>query len=216
MSTVSIIIPAYNYGHYIAETIESCLKQTVPPLEIIVVDDGSADNTKEIVAKYPVKYIYQANRGLSGARNTGIAAATGDYILCLDSDDTIEEHFLEFTVDVDDIVAVFVTEFDGREEHYRFLDHPTYADFRKHNQIVASSLFRRKIWEKVGGYDEQMKLGYEDWDFWIRATKAGFSVTTVPIRLFNYRIHGDSMINNTLIHHEEIVEYINKKHDNNQ
>jgi glycosyltransferase involved in cell wall biosynthesis len=89
LSHVSVIIPAYNSARFLPEAIESVLKQTYPVLEIIVVDDGSIDNTKEVCQNYPtVKYIYQKNQGVSAARNTGIYAATGDYLILLDADDT--------------------------------------------------------------------------------------------------------------------------------
>ena len=84
---VSIIIPSYNYAHFITKAIESALEQDVNK-EIIVVDDGSTDNTKQVVEKYAeVKYLYQDNKGLSGARNTGILNSTGEFIVFLDADD---------------------------------------------------------------------------------------------------------------------------------
>jgi glycosyltransferase involved in cell wall biosynthesis/SAM-dependent methyltransferase len=85
---VSVIIPCYNYGHFLAEAIESVRQQTYPAKEIVVVDDGSTDNTPEIAARYPeVIYIYQKNQGLSAARNTGIQKSTGTYLVFLDADD---------------------------------------------------------------------------------------------------------------------------------
>lgn len=85
---VSIIIPSYNYGHFLAEAIESVLQQAYPAKEIIVVDDGSTDNTAAVAARYPeARYVYQQNQGLSAARNTGIGQSQGTYLVFLDADD---------------------------------------------------------------------------------------------------------------------------------
>jgi len=86
---VTVVIPTYNYGRYICETVESALGQTYSPVEIIVVDDGSMDDTRERLATYGdrIRYIHQQNRGLSAARNTGIQAARGEFVALLDSDD---------------------------------------------------------------------------------------------------------------------------------
>jgi glycosyltransferase involved in cell wall biosynthesis len=93
---VAVIIPCYNYGHFISSTIESVLKQTVRPVEIIVVDDGSTDETKIQCLKYDqVKYIYQENRGLSGARNTGLEESSAQYVMFLDADDILCTNGLE-------------------------------------------------------------------------------------------------------------------------
>ena len=213
------IIPTYNYAQYLPEAIESALKQTVAPLQIIVVDDGSTDNTQEVLKNLqfpaplpcPLESYRKENGGLSAARNTGILAAKGEYILCLDADDTLDEHFLEFTEGIDDIVATKQQEFGQRSNVLDWKEHPVFKDFMPYNQIPAGCLFKREIWEKVGGYDESMRKGYEDWDFWYRAVRMGYTVTAVPYKLFNYRIHGDSMINTTKLYHDELVDYILKK-----
>src|SRR4030042_4369188 len=94
---VSVIIPTFNHGHYIKKAIDSLLNQTYKDFETIIIDDGSRDNTKDIVASYGnvVRYIYQENKGLPHARNTGIAAARGIYVAFLDADDYFEEKNLE-------------------------------------------------------------------------------------------------------------------------
>ncbi len=85
---VSIIIPCFNYGRYLRDAIESVISQGYPHKEIIVVDDGSSDETKQIAEKYQdVKYVYQDNQGLSAARNTGIKNSRGDFLVFLDADD---------------------------------------------------------------------------------------------------------------------------------
>src|SRR5947209_609603 len=94
---VSVIIPAYNYATYLPKAIDSVLKQRFTNYEIIVVDDGSTDNTADLIAKYGdrVRYVYQKNAGLPSARNTGIKAARGDYVGFLDADDEWHPNFLQ-------------------------------------------------------------------------------------------------------------------------
>ena len=94
---ISVIIPAYNYAKFLPQCIKTLLAQASDlfELEIIVVDDGSTDDTRDVVASYDVRYLYQENQGLSAARNTGIRAAQGDYVLFLDADDMLLEGCLE-------------------------------------------------------------------------------------------------------------------------
>lgn len=205
---VSIVIPCYGQAHYLEDAIESALTQTVL-CEVIVVNDGSLDNTSEIAKKYPVRLVEKTNGGLSSARNAGIAVAKGEYILTLDADDIITQDFIEKTLGLDDIVGTQQQEFG--DSHILWINnnlHPTFEDFKKNNQINCCSLFKKEIWEKVGGFDENMKLGYEDWYFWLKATKAGYTVTIVPEPLFFYRKHGQSMVSNAVKHHDEIYKYM--------
>lgn len=97
MPEVSVIIPCYNHGHYLPHAVNSVLAQTFTDWEAIIVDDGSTDNTREVAAQFTderVRYVHQENRGLSGARNTGIRAAQGAYLAFLDADDEWEPRFL--------------------------------------------------------------------------------------------------------------------------
>lgn len=93
---VSVIVPCFNYGRFLAETVESVLVQTLPPHQIIVVDDGSTDDTAEVAARYAdrIQFIQQENRGVSAARNNGIDNATGNWLAFLDADDVWEPEFL--------------------------------------------------------------------------------------------------------------------------
>jgi len=100
MTTISVIIPAYNYGQYIKRSIDSVLDQTVQPFELIIIDDGSTDNTEEIILKNyndndKVKYFRKKNGGPASARNMGIAKALGDFVLLLDADDKLERNAIE-------------------------------------------------------------------------------------------------------------------------
>ena len=208
MQKVSIIIPCYNQAHYLRDAIESALEQTIP-CEVIVVNDGSTDNTSEVAKEYPVKLIEKVNGGLSSARNAGIKEATGEWILPLDSDDIISSDFVEKTIGKDDIVGVYQQEFgDSQTKWVNPNLNPKFEDFLKANQTNCCSLFKKEIWEKVGGYDENMRLGYEDWYFWLKSTKAGYNVTIVPEFLFFYRKHGYSMVSKAKKHHDEIHKYM--------
>ena len=99
---VSVVIPSYNYGNLVESSIRSVLDQTRPPYEIIVVDDGSTDNTRQVLDKYSdrIRYIYQENAGPSAARNSGIKASRGEYIAFLDSDDVWLPYKLEKQMEV--------------------------------------------------------------------------------------------------------------------
>lgn len=218
LDKVSIIIPSYKSDKFLGEAIESCLAQTYKNIEIIVVCDGCLDSFR-IADKYSENHwqvynLYQQNNGLSSARNKGISFSLGKYILTLDADDTIEPTFIERTIGLDDIVSTSIHMFGAFECIKRPVkDHPTYEDFYKHNHINCCSLFKREIWDKIGGYDENMKLGLEDWDFWLRATKAGYTVSVVPEPLFNYRKHvNGSMIDVARKHYRETEKYIKSKH----
>lgn len=214
---VTIVIPCYNYGKYLIETLMSCFTQTYQNLEIIVVDDGSKDDTKEIskmVIDPRFKYIYQKNKGLSGARNTGIRKATGEYILTLDADDTIPPEFVEKMMEkVGEGVGLVGANYIEFGESNRGFTFPHIKDahqIRFSNQNTACSLVPKKVYEDVGGYDENMKKGYEDWDCWQRILGAGYKFARANA-YFNYRIHSDSMINGTRKHHDEIVDYMREK-----
>lgn len=210
---VSIIIPCYNQAEYLKEAIDSAKAQTIP-CEIIVVDDGSTDNSLEVaISNTPSMIIQKTNGGVASARNAGIKEAKGEYILTLDADDKITPDFVEKCLEANnDIVGTWQQEFGASDRIWEFRDKPIHNEFLKNNQINCCSLFKKEIWEKIGGYDENMPhQGYEDWDFWLRATKAGYKVTVIPEILFFYRKHGDSMITNTVKHHNELLNYMLKK-----
>lgn len=213
MQKVSIIIPCYNQAQWLPEAIQSALDQTVI-CEVIVVNDGSPDNTSEVSGMFDVKLIEKENGGLSSARNAGIKEAKGEWILTLDSDDKIAPDFVEKCLkykDKYDIIGTGQEEFGDSNNKTIFKTNPTLQDFVQNNQINCCSLYRKKIWEELGGYDEEMKLGYEDWDFWMRATHAGYKVVTVPEYLFFYRKHGVSMVTEAIKNHNQLKQYMLSK-----
>lgn len=187
---VSVIIPVWGqkYLQYLAECLQSVYKQTFQDFEVIL----STDSTD-----------------LPTARNRGIEKAKGEYIVVLDCDDMLDPTFLEKLIGLDDIACPVLQMFgDCFNVWAPPLEHPKHEDFRQANQLFCSALFKRKVWETIGGFDESMKDGYEDWDFWLRATKAGFTVTTIKDILFRYRKHGHSLVNDAHAKDAEIKAYM--------
>jgi len=199
---VSVVIPCFNQARYLRECLDSVLAQSYRDFEAIVVDDGSTgleDRAILDALDFPqTRVIRQTNRGLAAARNVGIAAARGEYVLPLDCDDLIKPTFLERTVGVLEsdpsigIVGTGVEYFGDREGVW---DLPPYAfpAFLFDNRLVCTCLFRKSDWEAVGGYNRNMSQGMEDWDFWISLVERGRGVVRLPDVLFRYRRHGVTM-----------------------
>lgn len=221
---VSVIIPCYNDKEYIQETISSVLNQTFQDFEVIIVDDGSDVATKKFLSGIhheKIRLISQENKGLSAARNTGIENAIGDYILTIDSDDTFDSSFLEKAVAVLDAnptvcaVSSYCNIFI--DDHKIISLHAPIGggvdNFLFDNNSVSFALFRKSSWKTIGGYDEQMRKGFEDWEFWIAMTKQCGTVYIIPEYLFNYRQKAVSMSKDTkMFHREANLNYIYKKH----
>jgi glycosyltransferase involved in cell wall biosynthesis len=204
--TVSVIIPTYNYGRFIAEAIRSALDQTLPPAEIVVVDDGSEDDTEAVVREFgdQVRYVKQANKGVSEARNRGVAETSGEFIAFLDADDTWEPTKLEkqaakfregATIG---LVHCGMREFDsetGATVGYRVegaegevADDLLLWERPVVNVSGSAVMLSRRASEEAGGFDRRLKCG-EDWDLCYRIARK-FKVGFVPEPLVNYRVHG--------------------------
>lgn len=213
---VSIIIPCYKQAQFLPDAIESALAQTRKDVEVIVVNDGSPDNTSEVARRYPVKLIEQENKGLSAARNAGIKASAGGWIIALDADDKLHPQYVEKTIGVNDIVSTRVETFGTHVRTWRSPlphNHPTHADLLIQNHINCSALFKKDVWTLAGGYDENMRDGYEDYEFWLRATELGFNITIVNESLFFYRKHATpSMLATARQKHNDIIAYMKTKH----
>lgn len=213
MEKVSIIIPCYNQAHFLHEAIESCLNQTYKNIEIIVVNDGSPDNTIEVASKYKVKLINQKNKGLSCARNTGIKNCTGRYVVTLDSDDKIDPTFISKCIKQKyDIVSTWLQCFGTTNKQWGSTNlRPKYENLIEQNLINCCSFVKREVYDKVL-YDENMKDGFEDWDLWIRAAKKGFTFYIIPEYLFFYRKHSVSMFSEAQKKRDEIIKYMKLKY----
>lgn len=212
MTDVSVIIPCYNQARWLAQAITSVRRQTRQPREIIVVDDGSTDNTSAVANNLGVLLIKQPHAGISAARNAGIEIALGDYILPLDADDLLHPKFIERTLNRDNIVGTHVRSFGNYNSTWRpTLLHPTHKDMITTNCIMVTSLYHITVWETTGGYDPELKYA-EDWDFWLRAAANGFTVTIVPEVLFFYRQHGPSTSNISIARRHELMNALRAKH----
>lgn len=216
--TISVIIPSYKYAHYLKECVDSVKAQTYPVHEIIVVSDGSPDNTVEVCKELGVRCIEKENGGLSSARNVGIKEATGEYIMCLDADDkllpgAIEEHMK--MADINVIAQCALMEFGDR---YVVMVPTTPTGLERimqSNTIFCNAVFHKSMWEKVGGYDESetMRAGYEDWEFWIRLLEAGCIVRTSDFIALRYRMHEGQMTQATSHpNRQKLYKYIYDKH----
>ncbi|MGQ9818869.1 MAG: FkbM family methyltransferase [Candidatus Kapaibacteriales bacterium] len=207
---VSVVIPCYNMGKFLPDALNSIIQQTFKDLEIIIVDDGSQDNSFEIGKDFGSSFpsvqiivVKTDNWGLATARNIGISISRGKYILPLDADDVIAPTFLEKTVEILELSnEIDIAYTDLQEFGYgnRIIPagefNPTTLPIS--NQLSYCSLFRRKVWEALGGYNPNMKEGYEDWDFWVGAVEKGFKGKRIPEALFFYRIRSDSMYKNSI------------------
>ena len=197
---VSVIIPTHNYGALIGETLKSLQRQTLPQWECVVVDDGSTDDTAEVVAGFArrdprISYVVQPNQRQAVARNTGLARARGRYLQFLDADDLLEPlklerqvEFLEAHPEVDIVyggVRFFHTERPGERLHSMFGENRPWMPevsgrgrevllplLRVNIMVINSPLVRREVIDDVGPFDPALPP-VEDWDYWIRCALAG-------------------------------------------
>ena len=207
---VSVVIPAHNYARYLPQTLRSVLAQTHPNFEIIVVDDGSTDETRGVVAAETdprVRYVWQENAGLSAARNTGIRESRHAMIAFLDADDqwepellsTILEQFGKLSRDFG-LIATNISRIDANGEMMpppkRVWDTDrefTVRDFCIRNRPLSSSVVvRREVFAAVGDFDTTLRSS-EDRDLWIRATSRDFRFWFIHQRLCRVRRHQGNM-----------------------
>ena len=218
---VSIVIPCYNPTHFLRETVDSVLAQTHQPTEVIMVNDGTdqpdACELLRSLAPRVTRCIDQANLGPAAARNAGFRAANGQYVLPLDADDRLAPSF------VADCVAALQAH---PEAAFVYTDYRVFGDtgyverlgdynlygLLDRNTIVYAGLVRRADWELVGGYDESLRVNYEDWDFWLRLGERERFGYHLPRVLFYYQKTGRSMFTLAREHNEELRERIRTNH----
>lgn len=219
---VSVIVPCFNQGKFILETLESVCKQTFTNFECIVVNDGSTDDSlvkmKGFCEDDPrFHYIDKFNEGVSVARNTAIRQSRGKYILPLDADDKIAETYLEKTVGYIEqhpevkLVCTNTRLFGAKKTDYEL---PEYEYRREicRNILVCTALFRKKDFEKTTGYNPLMVKGLEDWDFWLSFLKEEDIVHRIDEPLFFYRMKYDSRNRNSFKSYARIRQQIWENH----
>jgi glycosyltransferase involved in cell wall biosynthesis len=223
---VSIIIPCYNHGKYLPDVLLN-LEPANPHYEVIVVNDGSNEpgtiTQLDIFRSKGYKIIDQVNKGLAGARNTGIAEAKGEFILLLDADNSIEMTFVEQAVQVFESepgVAVVYSDAEyfgdkkGRWEVGQF----NLQRLMITNYIYACAMVRRSVFAELGGYDTNMKeikSGWEDWEMWLRIAFSGKQFHYLPMIGFRYRVSPESMIggiNSSYEVRNKLTSYLHKKY----
>lgn len=200
MPRVSVVIPCYNGGAYLQGALQSLKEQTYRDFEVIVVDDGSddAETLRVLEDLDDVRLLRQENKGLPAARNAGMTAAAANLLLPLDCDDRLAPEFLAKTVaalDADPQAAFAFTHLRMTGDKQGMLA-KGYNFFTQLflNQLPYCMLLRREAWSSVGGYDESMNKGYEDWEFNIRLGAGGFYGVAAPEPLFIYRVSAAGML----------------------
>jgi glycosyltransferase involved in cell wall biosynthesis len=206
---VSVVIPCFNYGEFLEECLSSVYAQSGVRVEIIVVDDGSTDNTRETLEKHKerIRAIYQHNLGACAARNTGLAAATGKYVVLLDADDLLARKCLQAKLNAlagckpNTIVVGQVRAFTNginRAIPSPLLQWRSYFSnievslSRQNVAPPAAYMFPRRLFEHIGGFDEELR-GCEDYDFFLRALAAGYGFKYCPKSITLHRKHGFSL-----------------------
>ncbi|HEX7498556.1 MAG TPA: glycosyltransferase family A protein [Candidatus Limnocylindrales bacterium] len=196
--TVSVIIPCYGQAEFLEEAVASVLAQTWTDWEIVIVDDGSPDDTagtaRRLIEQHPqrrIRLLSQPNKGVSAARNNGIAGSTGRYILPLDADDMIRPQMLERTVallEANQAISIAYTDWQETGANSSILQAGPWERISMcvGNRIPYCSLYRRGVWTVTGGYNPEQAL-WEDYDFWLGCLERGVQGERIAEPLFVYR-----------------------------
>jgi glycosyltransferase involved in cell wall biosynthesis len=197
MSDVSVVISSFNQGELVAEAVNSVHSQSMPPARIIVVDDGSTDSDSLAVLDRlqrggRCEIIRQENRGVSAARNNGIASVHEEFVVILDGDDRLAPEFIDATAaaltkDSGVVAASSWLRTHGVLEAEVKPGGGRAVDFLHRNACPATVMIRREEWERSPGYDESMRDGFEDWDYFLSLLAGGGRVDIVPRPLIEYR-----------------------------
>lgn len=219
---ISVIVPCYNQGKYLAETLNSIVDQTYTNWECIIINDGSTDSTKEIANSFcnkdsRIHYIEQSNQGLAIARNNGIRASVGEYILPLDADDIIDPTYIEkalnhFQEHPETSIVYCRARLFGAVNQDWDLPQYNYESFIWMNCIFCSAVFKRADYDKTIGYNPNMIYGFEDWDLWLSILSKDSTVYQIDEPLFFYRKKSQSMTTTTHEQMREIYSIIYNNH----
>ncbi|MFI3321497.1 MAG: glycosyltransferase family A protein [Rikenellaceae bacterium] len=218
---ISVITPVYNMEEFLGETLDSILSSDYPNFEVVVVDDGSSDNSYQIAKQYAakdgrVRAFTQKNGGVCVARNFAIENARGEFILPVDSDDLISSDYLTMAMDIilaDSEVRVVAPNgefFGGRQGEFKL---PAFSLnlLARRNIIPPSGVYRKADWQRVGGYCVEI-IATEDWEFWISILKDGGKVVKVPRRSYFYRVRKQSKRIRDRKLKKHVVNVLNQRH----
>lgn len=218
---VSVIVPVYNAAPYLRETLDSIVASDYTPIEVIIQDDGSKDDSLAIAQSYAkehpqCKVFTQVNQGVSAARNHAIAHAQGVYILPVDADDKISSDYIRLAVEAIDgkeevrVVGCRARKF-GLEDKPWDLPKFSLPLLARKNMIPITSLFRKNDWERCGGFCEE-DIYREDWDFWLSMFELGGTYVLLPIEGLFYRVLPQSRRRKAKQQKKNIVDAINRRH----
>jgi glycosyltransferase involved in cell wall biosynthesis len=212
-SLVSVVIPCYNHAHFLADAIDSVMAQTWRDFEIIVVDDGSRDNTFQVASRYEsVRYVHQQNKGLSASRNTGLRQSKGDYLVFLDADDRLLPsaletgvHFLKtypqcaFVAGRCQLVARDGTPLTDLSPASADANKAGYPALLRDTFIwnPASVMYRRRVFESLSPFDVSLNAA-EDWDLYLRIARE-HSIYSYDSVIVEYRQHTANMSRNAAL-----------------
>jgi len=198
---ISIVLPTYNGAKYIRKSIDSCLNQTYANIELIIVDDGSTDETPRIIKAYldkRIKYFrHKKNKGLPHALNTGFANATGEYLTWTSDDNYYDKNAIEKMcnfLQAGSCEFVYCDYYTFKNDDFsikKLISLPEQVAFENTNPVRACFLYSRRVKEIIGEYDPDTELA-EDYDYWIRVSKK-FHICHLAEPLYFYRIHNESL-----------------------
>ena len=200
---ISIILPTYNGSKFLRQSLDSCINQTYPHWELIIVDDCSTDDTPAIITEYAqqetrIRAIrHETNRGIAGGLNTGFANAKGDYLTWTSDDNLYYPNALEEMVAILNthphigVVYADMRHIDDDGNFIRDIIHLDSDELAIRCVIGACFLYRRTVYETIGDYDEQLKLS-QDYDFWLRVAMK-FKYYHLNEFLYDYRLHAKAM-----------------------
>lgn len=222
--TCSIIIPTYNHGGYIERSVECALRQTYPNVEVVVIDDGSTDDTADRIKKFGSRIVYhrKENAGLGAARNTGVELSGGEFLQFLDADDTIHETKLEMQlpiIEADEDVAVVYSDCTCTSQDGEVIENTSYTLRDDEDAMtillkrtlfsVHSAVVRKSAVVEAGMFDTA-RTAQEDWELWLKIALHGHKYRYLPGNLAHYDQSGSEIITNTELMYRRTKHLLDK------
>lgn len=218
---ISVILPVFNGEKYVEQAVESVIAQEYEPLELIVVNDGSVDNTERVLEKYKgkIRYYYQQNKGVSAARNKGLEVAMGEFITFIDADDTwppgkIDLHLSEFEKNDSIGISIGLSYKCIYEDLHEIEIEEAHRSASFH-LLLGSSLTKKSMFDRVGFFDEDLLLG-QDTDWFFRARELNVSIAVIKKVVLYYRKHENNRTNNKQLFNYYVFKVLKKAKDRKQ